>query len=755
MEKETSEPEISLRWKRVVRWFLIILLFTAFCWFVLPWFFPLSPGLLKKPAVSPVLLDRNGRAIHHLTSEDFTRSAAIGLSSVPQTLIDCTLAAEDKRFFTHHGIDIFATGRSGYDFLRKRKVVSGASTITQQLAKISAPPAPRNIAAKFREAMVARRLEMSWEKSRILEAYFQRLDYGNLRIGPSEAARFYFQKPLSDLSLGECALLAGLPQAPSRLNPLRHPERAMARREIVLDRLAVSRKYSQEEIDLARQEPLSLRPLIEAKSAPWLNRRPGSGNHVRSTLDLDLQKDLEQIVSEETARLKDSNLRHAAVVVIENRSGDILAMVSSADWNDPRGGQLHGALTPRSPGSALKPFTYLLGFRHLDHLPSTVLADVPMRLQTSQGLQLPENYDRKYRGPVTIRHALACSLNIPALRELESLGGAGRLHDFLQSLGIGTLHEPPAFYGLGLTLGNAPVKLLELTNAYASIARMGNYLPSRLFMDEKKAEPEPLIEPEFAWMIADILSDKEARAPSFSTGGPLDLPFRCAVKTGTSSDFRDNWCIGFTPRFTVGVWAGNFENQPMKNISGVSGAGPIFHRALVRAEGETAAEWYDRPEGGQIVRVDPRTGKRIEKGKPGKFSREEWIPEGRGIPIGGPSDYDGAGRAKLPPVYSQWYRSGQNFRRDELIMDDSAENEVPLKIYRPLDGSTILLDPEIPGNQSELRLLTNFPDLVSWRCATLKIDGEIAHLVEGEHVLIATDSRDGAEHIVTIRVKKL
>ena len=751
-EEPKTKPRRSLRF--LARLLAAGLLAAALVWFVLPFAYQLPPGLAVSPVASPVLLDRHGAPIRHLTSEDFTRAAPVKLSQIPPRLLDCTLAAEDKRFFSHHGIDIFATIRSATDFLQNRRVVSGASTITQQLAKISAPPAPRNLASKFREAMIARRLEMTWEKDRILEAYFARLDYGNLRISPTEAARFYFQKPLEDLSLGEAALLAGLPQAPSRLNPIRHPERAKTRRLAVLERLERTGKYSAAEIALAREEPLRLRPLRETSSAPWLNRFPGLSIHARSTLDLSLQEDVERIVREETAKLKESNLRHAAVVVIDNATGDILAMVSSADWEDPRGGQLHGAMSPRSPGSTLKPFTYLLSFRHLGHLPCTVIADIPTPLRTAQGLQLPENYDRRYRGPVTIRHALACSLNVPALRELDALGVPEKLQSFLQSLGISTLGGSANEYGLGLTLGNAPVRLLELTNAYAAIARLGKFLPTRLFMDHEIPDGKKLIDATHCWLIADILSDKAARAPSFSTGSPLDLPFTCAVKTGTSSDFRDNWCVGFTPEFTVGVWAGNFENQPMKNISGVSGAGPIFHRTLVRAHRDTPPTWFARPEGGETMEIDTRTGKRLAPGAHPEFSATEWLPPGSGIPIATHSDYDASGRAKLPPVYADWYASAQNLRRQELVIDTEAD-PVPLRILRPLSHSTILLDPELPGNGSILRPLTNLPEHVGWSCETLEMDGDEIQLSIGTHTLVATDLRDGTRHSVTITVKNL
>lgn len=754
MKVEPAPNRKSWRGKLVVRTFITSLLASAAAWFILPWAFVLPPGLTEEIESSPVLIDRHGAPIRHLVSEDFTRSFPVSLAEIPEQLIDCTLAAEDKRFHSHHGIDFLATLRAASDLLRNRRVVSGASTITQQLAKISSPPASRNIASKFREAMLARRLEMSWEKDRILAEYFARLDYGNLRIGPTEAARFYFQKPLTDLSLGESALLAGLPQAPSRLNPIRNPGNAERRRETVLDRLSRTGKYPAATIAIARSEKIKLRPLRERESAPWLNRPVRSSGEIATTLDLSLQKDIEQIVREETAKLKDSNLRHAAVVVIENSTGDILAMVSSADWDDPRGGRIHGALTPRSPGSTLKPFTYLLGFRDLGHLPATVIADIPTHLLTEQGLQLPENYDRKYRGPVTIRQALACSLNVPALRELDALGGPEKLRDLLRETGITTINAPPGTYGLGLTLGNAPVRLLELTNSYAVLARKGNFLPTRLFIDQEIPFQKTLIDPAHAWLIADILSDKAARAPSFSTGGPLDLPFRCAVKTGTSSDFRDNWCVGYTPEFTVGVWAGNFENQPMKDISGVSGAGPVFHRTLVRAHRETVPTWFSEPEGIRRMKIDPRTGKAVGRLITRTTTTELFLPTGE-VPLASSSDYDEDGRALLPVIYRDWFNGPHNLRRHELAIDETAANQSPLEILRPRNDATILLDPEIPGNSAELILLTNFPDHVIWTSETLKISGNIALLTVGSHKLTATDDRDGSEHSVAIVVKRL
>jgi penicillin-binding protein 1C len=727
-------------------------------WFALPFAVSLPAGLLENPAASPLLLDRHGAPILHLTLPDSSRATSVALDEIPADLVACTIAAEDKRFYRHGGIDALATLRAGRDFLAQRRVVSGASTITQQLVKISAPPTKRGPFTKLYEALAARRLEMTWSKDQILSAYLNRLDYGNLRIGTAEATRFYFQKPLADLSLAECALLAGLPQAPSRLNPVRHPQRALVRRNTVLSRLAAAGNQGASRIAAALAEPLTLRPLAESQPAPWLAAQSKISNPkspIRTTLDLPLQRDLEAIVREETAKLREANLRHAAVVVIHNPTGEILALVSSADWTDPRGGQLNGALAPRSPGSTLKPFTYLLAIERDHRIPASILADIPSPFRTPQGLDLPENYDRNYRGPVTLRTALACSLNVPALRELNSIGGPQPLQQLLENLGIATLGGDSSIHGLGLTLGNAPVRLLELTNAYATLARQGRHFRPVLFASTSNVGSS-MFDVRSAYLITDILADTAARAPSFPPGGPLDLPFQCAVKTGTSSDFHDNWCIGFTPEFTVGVWAGNFEQQPMKGLSGIAGAGPIFNRAMLRLHRDVQPTWFTRPAGLVEITIDPRTGKRVPADA--ENARRDLVPADQVPPAATPADYDANGRALLDSSYAEWFASRHNFRRNELVLGAALTQE-KLRIISPADNATFLLDPEIPSGSAKLRPVTNLPGTARWESATLRIEPArpepIIHLTPGTHTLIATDPATGVVHNLTLRVKSL
>ncbi len=746
------------KWRRrFIRFGCAGLLAVLLGWFAAPFAVSLPIGLLEDPVASPVLLDRHGTPLLHLALPDSTRSTPVAFDAIPADLIACTLAAEDKRFFQHGGIDLLATLRASRDLVTHRQVISGASTITQQLVKISSPPAKRSPFTKIYEALAARRLEMTWSKRRILTAYLNRLDYGNLRIGTAEAARFCFQKPLADLSLAECALLAGLPQAPSRLNPINHPQRATVRRNTVLKRLSAMGNCDPARVTAALAEPITLRPLAETQPAPWLAAQAADRTGlIPTTLDLPLQRDVQAIVREETAKLKDANLRHAAVIVIHNPTGEILVLVSSADWGDARGGQFNGALTPRSPGSTLKPFTYLLAMERNHRQPTSILADIPSPFRTPQGLDLPENYDRTYRGPVTLRKALACSLNVPALRELNLLGGPEPLHELLENLGITTLGRDSAVHGLGLTLGNAPVGLLELTNAYATLARQGRHFPPILFPSTFDVG-RSMFDVHSAYLIADILSDSAARAPSFPPGGPLDLPFRCAVKTGTSSDFRDNWCLGFTPEFTVGVWAGNFEQQPMKGLSGIAGAGPIFHRAMLRLHRDVKPTWFERPAGLVEFTIDPRNGKSVPATD--RSARRDLAPADQLPPAATPSDYDSSGKALLDPTYAGWFASSYNLRRGDLALNPDQPAHEPLRIISPADNSTFLLDPEIPSGSDRLRPVTNLPGTARWQSETLRIEPAspepIIHLTAGTHFLTATDPATGVTHTLTLRVKSL
>lgn len=442
-----------------------------------------------------------------------------------------------------------------------------------------AEPRPRTFRTKLIEAAQALRLEREWDKPRILAAYLNRLDYGNLRAGSDAAARHYFDKAPADLSAAEAAFLAGLPQAPSRLNPRARFAGAKRRQEWILGRMHALGWLTSEDYTRALAEPLQLAPPRREFAAPHFvdllleREAPDTSRpqRVTTTLDLELNRFVEQTLRSQLARLREQQVGNGAAVVLDNRTGAVLALVGSEDYFAPAAGQVNGAWAPRSAGSTLKPFTYALAFER-GATPASIVADVPCEFSTATGVFAPVNYDRHCHGPVRHRLALANSLNIPAVRVLDELGGAAVLHARLRACGLTTLAQPAEHYGLGLTLGNAEVRLLELANAYACLARLGEWRPWRLLEgagDYKS--PTRVISREAAWLVADVLADNRARALVFGLETPLRFDFPVACKTGTSTDYRDNWAVGYTPEFTVAVWAGNFDGSPMRGVSGVTG----------------------------------------------------------------------------------------------------------------------------------------------------------------------------------------
>ena len=606
-------------------------------------------------------------------------------------------------------------------------------------------------------------MEMSMSKEEILESYFNLLDYGNLRRGPAAAARFYFGREMSRLSLAECALLAGLPQGPSFLNPLRHPERALERRNRVLRRLEEEGMFPADMVNRALQEPLFSAGTEEGRqpAAPHVTAalmHAGRTGKVRTTLDASLQRSALEIVRRELERLKGHHVTQAAVIVVENATGNILCLVGSADRKHPAGGLMDGTSLPRSPGSALKPFVYAQAFV-LGAYPGTVLPDVPTTYRSAHGLEAPQNYNRAYMGPVSVRQALACSQNIPAMRVLDTFGGPSRLLKLLENLGIRGIQGDAAHYGLGLAIGNAEVTLRDLAGAYACLARGGSFLPLKL--EQGASVPErPVLPAEACFMAADILADREARMAAFHDRELMNLPFRYACKTGTSSDFRDNWCVGFTREITVGVWVGNFDASPMKQVGGMDGAAPIFAGVMRLAHRNLAPSFPGPPPGMVRIRIDSRTGKRAEGlDLPQAHVREEWAsPETMPQPAS-PADYDAVGRAYLDSRYTEWFTSpsctvGNTF----CLLPRAWSGEAP-RILVPADGSRLALDPELPGGGRRLKLRSNLPAGAVWSSPTLTVvqyGEEASVLLEpGAHVITVRHPELNLEQRSSITVREL
>lgn len=730
-------------------------------WFGAPWLVPLPPALLAEQALSTRVLAADGTPLRMLLTPEGQRVAgAARYEEIPVTLRHAVLAAEDKRFFHHGGVDLLATARAAWDNARTGRVVSGASTLHQQLVKISAArPGRRTVWVKAIEALQARRLAMTWPREQVLAAWLNRVSYGNLLTGCVSAAQGYFDKPLADLSPAECALLAAIPQSPARFNPFHSLTRIQPRQHRILEKMHTLGWLDAAQLHTALAEPLRIQRFHGGFEAPhavqMLLKDTPPGGTVRTTLDAALQRAVERSITSRLAGLRERQVTQAAVVVMENATGHILALAGSRDFFSPEGGQINGAWAPHSPGSAVKPFTYQLAFER-GATPATLVADLPIEYGTASGAYRPENYTLKHYGPMTYRAALGNSLNISAVKVLHSIGGPETLLHRLHALGLTTLTESATHYGLGLTLGNAPVRLVELVNAYACLARRGIYQPWSLL--PQQVQGTRLLDETACYLTADILADNAARAMTFGTHSVLRLPFPAAVKTGTSSTYRDNWTLGFTPEFTVGVWAGNFDRRPMQDVSGVTGAAPIWHDVMLELHRRYGSTWYERPAHLIQARVDPRTGRRLTpQSPPARLSRDELFPPGRLPPPATAEDYDAQGRALLPAEYATWITRADNWLGD-LVTTTTATAEKdrrPWHITHPVPGTVIHLDADLPHAGTRLHLLADQPG-IRWHSATLRIEDDsgqpVAHLTPGTHTLHAQHPATGETRRTHIHV---
>lgn len=716
---------------------------------------PIPPALLRPPVQSIALVDRDGIPLREArVAERFSRE--LSLEEVPRHVIDAVLAAEDKRFFSHHGIDWLANVRAIVTGLSRGRIVSGASTITQQLVKIS-ERRPRTLRAKFIESITALRLEQTWSKEQILAAYLNRLDFGNLNIGLAAAAHYYFDKPVSDLSDAEAAFLAGLPKNPRKLNPHVAAEAAQRRKETVLRRMRDNGQLDVARYERALNEALTIRPPQRRFRAPHfvemvLQQLPETPKpELKTTLDFRLNEQVENIVRERLAQLREQNVRNAAAVVIDNATGDVVALVGSENYFAPGVGQVNGAWAQRSAGSTLKPFAYLLALER-GGTPATMVADVRTSFPSADGFYRPENYNRRCYGPVRYRTALASSLNIPAVKVLLDAGGPAALHERLRECGLTTLHRPAEVYGLGLTLGNCEARLLEITNAYASLARLGEFRPWRV-LSSSATSSRRYSRPELVWQIADMLSDNSARTLAFGMNSALRFDYPVACKTGTSTDFRDNWTIGFTPEYSVGVWVGNFDGSPMREVSGVTGAGPILHAIFDYLHTNYGTSWYRTPAGIVERTIHPLTGKLLADGD-ARGVREKFVAD-RLPAAESPADYDAAGNVQLGPEYTDWFRSAENSIGDRAVL--AAANDA-LQITSPLPGSVYVVDPDVPSTR-KIPLIAHGGTAVEWRSESLSCASEagrdFALASDGEHRILVTDRVSGRRAETWIRIRSL
>ncbi len=606
------------------------------------------------------LLDRQGRLLQEIRTDPQTRRTDwVPLGRVSPAFVAALLRAEDKRFFGHAGIDWLAAGKAALsNWLAARP--RGASTLSMQLAALLAPEyrgraGRRDFAEKWGQMAAARALEARWSKAQILEAYLNLASFRGELTGLDAAARGLFDKRPDGLSQEESLILAALVRAPNA-RPAEVARRVCALAADLPGAPPCAALRTRTLNALGGGHPI----LPAADLAPHLARRllpgktAGAGGALATTLDADLQRFVVATLRAQLQRLTTRNVQDAAALAVDNASGEVLAYasLSAAESASPHS---DGVEALRQAGSTLKPFLYGLVLERRLLTAASPLEDAPLSLATAAGEYAPQNYDQAHRGLVSARTALAGSLNIPAVRVL-ALAGLEPFADRLARLGFGELREAADFYGYALALGSLDVRLEELVNAYRTLANGGVAGPLR-FTPGGPAGGLRVQSPESAFLVADILADRQARAVTFGLENPLATRYWTAVKTGTSKDMRDNWCIGFSSRYTVGVWVGNFSGSPMHDVSGVSGAAPAWAAVMDRLHAGTPSQ-PPKPPAGLLARSVRPAGEAL---------RREWFLPG------------------TEPAGEDW-----------------AAARPPARIVRPVEGAVLALDPDIPSGHQRL-----------------------------------------------------
>ncbi len=605
----------------------VIFIFTAFS-STLP-----SPYQLTNRSIdqSTKIFDRNGELLYSVYSDK--DRTLVKLSDVSPHLAHATIAIEDAEFYEHHGLDMLGILRSLYiDFTGQGK--QGGSTLTQQVAKNALLTSDRTITRKIKDIVLALQIENSYSKDDILQMYLNEVPYGGTTWGAEAASKTYFGKSASNLSLAEAALIAGLPQRPTYYSPFRDPEAAKNRQLRVLklmkekgwlDKNGKRQFITEDEYNWAVDEPLKYADNTGLINAPHfvmyvlklLTDRYGEdavqrgGLEVKTSLDLKLQNEYQKIAQEEVTKAKNLDLSNAGIVAIDPKTREILAMVGSIDYYSKEiDGQVNVTVADRQPGSALKPLTYLTALNQ-GYTASTVLYDVPTTFTRERSDPYsPKNYGGwGFRGPIQIRYALANSVNIPAVKTLD-LVGVENMVKTANDLGLNFNYDPSKHW-LAITLGGGEVKLLNLTNTYASLGAGGKYKdvnPIIEVRDSKKnvlekeinTEGRQVVDARNVWIITDIMSDNNARTAAFGPGSQLNIKGnKVAVKTGTTNDLKDNWTVGFTNDIAVGVWVGNNDGSLMNGrlASGLTGAAPIWNRAISLFLKDHPHPEFPKPEG--------------------------------------------------------------------------------------------------------------------------------------------------------------
>ncbi len=618
------------------------------------------------PAPGPLVLDRHGRILRLGLNPQGSRGILLPPGPLPPLVVQAFVAAEDRRFWRHPGVDCVAVGRALLSNLSRGRIVSGASTLTMQLCR-QLDPGPRTYGRKLREMARALRLEAALPKEEILRHFLNRVPLGGNLVGVETAARAYFGSPAAELSPAQAATLAALAKAPARLHPRKASgEALLSRRQRVLQAMGLSGYLTPRQVAAAQSEPLALAPGAPALpfAAPHfvnlvLTSAPSPPRGVvTTTLDLDLQTQAEAILASHRERLRQQGAGQASLVVLDNRSGEILALVGSLEYSRRRQGMVNGATARRSPGSALKPFLYALAL-DLGFTSATLLPDVERRYRTPGGEFQPLNFDRTAHGPVSFREALGNSLNLAAVRLLSQVGPE-RLYTTLEKLELISPPAPgPEHYGLGLVVGNLEVTLLQLAQAYATLAQGGLFRPARLLKDAPEPPLRRVFSPQAAYIISDILADPAARGRVFGASQAMNPPFPLALKTGTSSGYRDCWAVGYTREHTLGVWVGNFDGRPTREASGALVAAPILADLAAELYRQQPPTPLPRPPGVVAADICAVSGQRPGPACPHRV-RELFVAGGEPAETC-PLHHPGEPWHRLTPEYAGWLK-GRHLR---------------------------------------------------------------------------------------------
>jgi penicillin-binding protein 1C len=676
----------------------------------LPYLAPIRAQNITQDSLAVEFSDRYGQPLGTLLSRDQNHTAIVPLDQVSPHFIQAIIAAEDKRYYQRGAVDSKAIVRAILEAIQARKIVSGASTITMQLARML-EPAPTTLVNKSREIWLSWRLVAGMNKNEILQAYINRLPMGGNLYGVEAASRTYFNIPATDLSLSQASLLAALPNDPTDLNPYYNLQGLKQRQRYVLDRMVEDGYITAKQAEYANRENVEFQlPQLRVMASPhflfWVSEQMSYSSetsipkpHIQTTLDLKLQQFVEAQIKQVVMALSDKNVNQAAAIVINNKTREVLAYVGSPNYfNTLNLGSNDGVQALRQPGSTLKPFLYELALEEDIIQPHTILADVPTYYAIPGAkLYSPIDYSETFLGPVRVRLALANSLNIPAVRVLEKVTVPLFLSR-LQTLGFKHLNQPPEHYGLGLSLGSGEVTLWELAQAYVTLANQGQFKPLVTTLTQDKTKNTQQIDRSETWqIITDMLSDSHARAAAFGVESVLNLPFPVAVKTGTSSDHRDTWTVGFTTDYTVATWVGNFDGKPMQNVSGVMGAAPLWSRIIMHLHSQE--EPLNFPVPSELVKLPicATTGTKptsdCQSGIVLEYFHQDDVP----------AYQSSAENLKLTPEYNEWLARQQRF--------DLTANQ--LRILSPQPDDYFLVNPD-QSPQLEFKMIGNSQEPVEW-----------------------------------------